>query len=371
MPDRGASPYDSCAGTDRPSDVALSNGSGCRRMGSAGWVRATARAAVAVTVAALAVACANGDDHPRITVGAGDSAQSELLAEIYAQALARTGAPAVTRKHLGGRADYLAALDAGTITVVGDTGGDLLRTFDSSSRATAPDSAAAANIAREQATDGGLAPGVSATATPGSPSAGSVADDLSRAVPAGLAVSDPADATDLRPQFALAPAAASRYPADLAELAPHCAELTVGIATGHELDPLRLPPDPQRDVLAPLHTTYGCDITRHLEFGSDTELRTALLDGRVDAGVFTSSVALLPGGPGDLAVATDSGYAFRAQNIVPLLRQGALDQRQLEKLNYVAGELSTADLAAMVRRVRDDHAPAAEQARIWLDEHAL
>jgi osmoprotectant transport system substrate-binding protein len=48
-----------------------------------------------------------------------------------------------------------------------------------------------------------------------------------------------------------------------------------------------------------------------------------------------------------------------------------LDQRQIKKLNYVAGELTTADLATMVRRVRDEHASAADLARTWLDEHAL
>ncbi|MFG3519675.1 glycine betaine ABC transporter substrate-binding protein [Nocardia nova] len=346
-------------------------------MGLAGSVRVTARVLVAVTAATLAVACANGDGEATITVGAGDSAQSEVLAEIYAQALARAGTPTTVKKHLGQRADYLAALDAGTITLVGDTSGDLLTTFDSSSSATAPDRATAESVAAHHA------PGPAVDMTAGSPVTlearyvGSVADDLSRAVPEGLAVSDLADATDLRPQLALGAAAAARYPANAADLAPHCGELTVGIAGGRELDPLRPPPDPQRDVVTPLHTVYGCDITRHVEFPGDAELRKALRDGTVDAGVFTSAVALLPGGPGDSAartdpaVVTDPAYAFRAQNVVPLLRQGALDQRQIKKLNYVAGELTTAEFATMIRRVRDEHASAADLARTWLDEHAL
>ncbi|MFF0452635.1 glycine betaine ABC transporter substrate-binding protein [Nocardia africana] len=346
-------------------------------MGLAGSVRVTARVLVAVTAATLAVACAHGEGASTITVGAGDSAQSEVLAEIYAQALARAGTPTMVKKHLGLRADYLAALDAGTITLVGDTGGDLLTTFDSSSSATAPDRATAASVAQHHD------PGPPVDMTAGAPVTlearyvGSVAEDLSRAVPEGLAVSDFADATDLRPQFALGPAAAARYPANAVDLAPHCGALTVGIAGGRELDPLRTPPDPQRDVLTPLRTVYGCDITHHVAFPGDAELRTALRDGTVDAGVFTSAVALLPGGSGetsagtDPAVVTDPAYAFRAQNVVPLLRQGALDQRQIKKLNYVAGELTTSDLATMVRRVRDEHASAADLARTWLDEHAL
>ncbi|MEU6564839.1 glycine betaine ABC transporter substrate-binding protein [Nocardia nova] len=340
-------------------------------MGTAGSVRAAARVLLAATVAAVAVACSNGTEDTTITVGAGDSVQSRLIAEIYAQALARTGAHTVVRDRLGQRADYLAALDAGTVTVVGDTSGDLLRTFDSSATATAPDDAVAQDVADHRTTS---APGTSASApsasdTPGEVRSVSVATQLSRSLPEGLAVSDIADATDLRAQLALAPAA--HLPAAAKALAPHCGELSLGIATGHELDPLRTPPDPQRDVLTPLHETYGCDITRHTVFGSDSELRQALLDGRVDAGVFTSAVELLPGGAGDLAVVADPDYAFRAQNVIPLMRQGALDQDRIKKLNHVAGELTTADFAALIRRVRDGHESAPDVARGWLDEHAL
>ncbi|NKY49074.1 glycine betaine ABC transporter substrate-binding protein [Nocardia vermiculata] len=336
----------------------------------AGSVRATARAVLVVSVVAVVAACASGPGAPTITVGAGDSVQSEVLAEIYAQALARSGTSAVTRKHLGKRADYLAALDAGTITVVADTSGDLLTTFDSSSAATAPDQDTATAVAQQRTTASGPAAASPAGAAAG-PDVVSVADDLSRSVPAGLAVSDIADGIDLRPQFALSPAAATRYPADLAHLGPECAQLSVGIATGHELDPLRTPPDPRRDVLTPLREVYGCDITRHTEFDSDVQLRQALLDGRVDAGVFTSAVGLLPGGAGDLVVAGDPEYAFRARNVIPLLRQGELDQQQLKKLNYVAGELTTAEFTEIVRSVRDEHASAADLARGWLDAHSL
>ncbi|AHH21174.1 putative ABC-type transporter system, substrate-binding protein [Nocardia nova SH22a] len=388
-------------------------------MGTAGSVRAAARLLLAATVAAVAVGCSNGTEDTTITVGAGDSAQSRLIAEIYAQALARTGAHTVVRDRLGQRADYLAALDAGTITVVGDTSGDLLRTFDSTASATAPDDAVAADIADHRTTSAvPSAPGTSAPApsapgapvvapslpgtsvaapsvpdtsgeapsTPGTsapaPAASdtsgevradsgttSVASQLSRSLPEGLVVSDIADATDLRAQLALAPT--THLPADAKALASHCGEISLGIATGHELDPLRTPPDPQRDVLTPLHETYGCDITRHTVFGSDSELRQALLDGRVDAGVFTSAAELLPGGAGDLAVVADPDYAFRAQNVIPLMRQGALDQDRIKKLNYVAGELTTAEFAALIRRVRDGHESAPDVARGWLDEHAL
>ncbi|KZM71451.1 glycine betaine ABC transporter substrate-binding protein [Nocardia terpenica] len=327
-----------------------------------GSMRATARALVAAMAATLAVSCSGGGESPTIRVGAGDSAQSDLIARIYAQALARTGAHTAVVAHVGQRADYLAALDADRVTLVGDDSGDLLTALDSTATARLPDKNAAA-AAAEAPNDPTR---VSAVQQPPN-----VADALSRALPEGLSTSDIADGTDLRPAFVLARAEADRYPGTLPELAPHCAELTVGIATGSELDPLRPAPDPQRDVLTPLRERYHCDITHYTVYPGDSELRKALADGRIQAGVLTAPAALLPGGPGDLVPIADPAYAFRAHSIVPLFRQGALTGTQIKKLNYVAGELTTTDLADLIGKVRDEHAAPDDLARGWLDEHNL
>ncbi|MFI5777865.1 glycine betaine ABC transporter substrate-binding protein [Nocardia sp. NPDC051570] len=320
-------------------------------MKSAASVRTWARVVIAAMAATLAVSCSDGDSGRMITVGAGDSAQSELIAEIYAGALAHTGARTIVRKGLRQRGDYLAALDADTVTLVGDDSGDLLTALDSGSPARTPDKPA---------------PGTAAAPGPG------VAQALSAALPQGLAISDIDDGTDLRPSFALREEpGAQRKLASLADLAPRCGELNLGIATGSALDPLRRSPDPQRDVLDPLRAVYHCDIVGHTVYGSDIELRNALRDGKVQAGVFTAPAALLPGGADGLTLLADPDYAFRAQNIVPLFRQGALSDPQIKKLNYVAGELITADLVDLIRRVRDEHASAAELARAWLDAHSL
>ncbi|RDI53061.1 glycine betaine ABC transporter substrate-binding protein [Nocardia mexicana] len=357
-------------------------------------VRNSVRAVVAIMAATLVVSCSDGDSGTTITVGAGNSAQSELIAEIYAGALARAGAHTTTRTGLGQRGDYLTALDAGTVQLVGDDSGDLLTALDSGSQARLPDKLAAAKVTGTAAPKangndaqgtGGKPPGSSGgNDAPGGDSAGvkapdargvervpDVADAVSRALPEGLAVSDIADGTDLRPAFVFSGAASGRYPDSLKELAPRCGELTVGVATGSELDPLRRSPDPQRDVLEPLHTVYGCDITHHTVYPNDSALRKALQEGQIQAGVLTAPAALLPGGAGDLVPIADPDYAFRAQSVIPLYRKGTLTARQLKKLNYVAGELTTADLTDMVRALRDDHASAPDLARTWLDSHDL
>jgi|GEM_PF-218828 len=325
-------------------------------------MRTAARAVVAVMASALVASCSHGDSTAPIAVGAGDSVQSELIAEIYAGALARTGARTVVDSRLGQRTDYLAALDAGRVALVGDESGDLLTALDSRSTARIPDPTSAADS--DAAASG---PGKAAATTPPP----SVSDSLSRALPEGLAISDIADGTDLRPQLVLAPAAAGRFPHSLPDLVAHCGDLTVGIAAGRELDPLRPAPDPQRDVRTPLRRVYGCDVAHYTLFPGDTALRNALRAGRVQAGVLTAPAALLPGGAGDLVAVADPDYAFRAQNVVPLFRAGSLTDTQIKKLNYVAGELTTDEFTDMVRRVRDDHADPAATAAAWLDKYDL
>ncbi|WP_024799949.1 glycine betaine ABC transporter substrate-binding protein [Nocardia sp. BMG51109] len=331
-------------------------------------VRTAACAVVAAVTATLVVSCSADAPGPEITVGAGNSAQSELIAEIYAGALARAGARTVTEPRLGERADYLSALDADRVQLVGDQSGDLLAAFDSGSPARLPDKVTTEAAKKE--------PGEKAAASAGTPVSADedlpdVADAVSRALPEGLAVSDIANGTDLRPALVFSRASAAPYPDSLPELAARCGELAVGIATGSELDPLRPSPDPHRDVLDPLRTVYGCDITRFTVYPSDTALREALRDGQVTAGVLTAPAALLPGGTGDLMPIADPGYAFRARNVMPLFRKGALTAQQIKKLNTVAGELTTDEFTVLIRRLRDDHTPAPELARGWLDDHDL
>lgn len=55
-----------------------------------------------------------------------------------------------------------------------------------------------------------------------------------------------------------------------------------------------------------------------------------------------------------------------AQNVVPLIRNGVLTEDQLKALNVVAGELTSADLAAMAERVRRGEADPEQAAADWL-----
>ncbi|MCU1643593.1 MAG: hypothetical protein JWN03_3868 [Nocardia sp.] len=296
------------------------------------------RSALAVTMATLAVACGTGDTQPVLTIGAGDSAQSGMLAEVYAGALARTGARTAVKGGLGQRPGYLAALDADTVAVAADVSGDLLTALDSSSAARLPDD---------------------------------VTKALNSALPEGLIVGDVADGTDLRPTVVALTTRVDEYPSSLKALAPRCADLTIGIATGPALDPMRAPLDPQRDVVAPLQTVYGCTVLHPVTFPTTEDLRKALSDGEIQLAVLSGPPSYLADGGADLTSLADPDYAFRAASALPIIRKGTLADPQLRKLNYVAGELTTTDLADMVRQIRDNHAIPASLARDWLDAHAL
>ncbi|QBS41119.1 glycine betaine ABC transporter substrate-binding protein [Nocardia sp. CS682] len=280
-----------------------------------------------VATAALAVSCGNGAQGARITVGAGDSIESGLLAEIYAGALARTGARTSIEARLGGRADYLAALDAGRVDLVGEHNGALLAFLDT----TAPDR------------------------TPDH-----VRKALSKSLPEGLVVTDAADGTDLRPRVVLGSAAAARDNVrTVGDLVPRCGTLTIGVAPVPDL--IALPPA--------LEQVTDCAAT--VRFPDAAALRKALLDGQVHAGLLTGPPAVVPGSTDGLTILSDADYALRAENVLPLFRKGVLDEVQIKKLNYVAGELTTDELAAMIRGVRDEGAKPAELARKWLDDHSL
>ncbi|MEV6095750.1 glycine betaine ABC transporter substrate-binding protein [Nocardia sp. NPDC051981] len=294
-------------------------------------------ALLVVAVAAAAVACGSSGTGPVLTVGAGNSVESMMIAEIYAGALARTGLRTRVEDRIGQRTDLLAALDADRIALFGDVSGDLLTALDSTATATKPDE---------------------------------VNPALSKALPEGVVDSDAADGTDLRPTV-VAAARLDGLPSSLKDLGARCAELIIGIDTGSPLDALRAPLDPQRDVLDPLRTVYHCAITHPVTFDTDADLRKALSDGEIQLAVLPGPPAFLPDGGAGLAPLADPDYAFRAAMVLPVMRKSALTDQQLRKLNYVAGELTTTDLADMIHQVRDQGAVPAAVARVWLDAHAL
>ncbi|QII05406.1 ABC transporter substrate-binding protein [Rhodococcoides fascians A25f] len=287
--------------------------------------------AVVVSIAGLLGGCSTAESADpaaeAIVVGSGSSDISQLLAQIYAGGLRSTGVDVEVKDGLGDRADYLAALDRGEVSMVPDLTGDLLRTFDTLAGAT-------------EAED--------------------VFTELNRSLPAGLSVGDYATAED-RLAIAVAPDSASDDGETVTDFLRR-EDVTVGTVEG-EVHPMDVRTE---SVGSPSFTGAGFSefmVYPDAEFAIDD-----LNAGAVDAlAIRTASFGPLAK---DLTTLPDDEHVYPAQNVVPLYRNGVLSESALRSFSVVAGELTTADLADMIGEVRGGVA-SGDVAGRWLGEHNL
>lgn len=251
-----------------------------RAMVLAASMRVVARVLVPV-LAVLTVSCGSDTGPEPLVVGAQPSAESRVLAEIYAQALARTGAAVRVEPGPGSRSGMLAALDAGTVVVAPDHNGALLADL---------------NIGAEAVTTK------------------AVTRELNGSLPQGTVTSDPADGADLEPRIVLTAAVAEQRGIDSVEqLSAWCATMAAGIAAVPGL--VELPEAAGR--------ISGCEFASTEVFQGPGELRLALLEGRVQAAVLGGPAEFLPGGIDGLKVLADPEDAIRPENPLALVRKGS------------------------------------------------
>ncbi|WP_338886172.1 glycine betaine ABC transporter substrate-binding protein [Rhodococcus sovatensis] len=300
----------------------MSRWNGVSVVGSA--PRVLTAAIVALTLAGCA---ADTQERATIVVGAGENVTGAVLAHIYAGAVRSAGVTAEVKEGLGERSDYVAALDGGEISLVPDFTGDLLHTFDSLSGAT-------------EAED--------------------VFVDLNRSLPEGLSVGDYALAED-RMAIAVSSSGPFAEVSSLSDFAPSCSDAVVGIVEKSSgIEPM--------EIGMQLGPVYGCSFTEFTVYPDSESAVSALDSGEVDAlALRTSSFGPLAA---DLSTLDDDESAIIAQNVVPLMRDGALDDAAFATLGVVAGELTTADLAEMIGEVRSG-ANSGDVAARWLGEHNL
>jgi osmoprotectant transport system substrate-binding protein len=93
----------------------------------------------ATTAAATDTASGSGGTSAPIVVGSAQFGESEILAEIYAQALKAKGIDASTHLDIGAREAYIGALKDGSISLFPEYSGNLLTYFDPNATQTAPD----------------------------------------------------------------------------------------------------------------------------------------------------------------------------------------------------------------------------------------
>ncbi|QDQ97249.1 glycine betaine ABC transporter substrate-binding protein [Tomitella fengzijianii] len=318
--------------------------------------RSAAAAAAVLTVAVALTGCESTTaleqeySSTQLVVGSGASAESRIVATIYAEALRGTGIEVSTDLGVGDRFDYVRALESGRVSVVPDDTASLLAFFERSN---------AENV-RNAAPDAEKSGGDTAATSDEPGAVGAVEEALSRALPQYLRVSDAALA-ERGQRLIVDDSTASKWGLhSVSDLAAHCADTDASLVAGLVSD---------AQVRAALADSYRCTFAAVDVVGDPADAADAVSQGRsAVGGVTTLSPAASMDG---FTTLEDDRETLPTGNIVPLYRAGSIGDRQVEALNNVAGELTTDDLAAMVRRVEVDGRPVADVVGDWRAQHGV
>jgi osmoprotectant transport system substrate-binding protein len=294
-----------------------------------------------VLVAALAVGCTGEPQRqaatedprrPTITIASFDFPESELLAELYGQALQRHGYPVEQVTRLGTREVVDPALLQGKVDLVPEYLGSALAFLVDPQRPAAADPAPT-HFRLEQAF-GRRGIRVLAYSPAEDRNGFVVTGDLSR----------------------------RRGIERLSDLAPIAGQLTFGG-----------PPEcPERPLcLQGLQDAYGLQFKRFLPMPTRAVTAAALGTGEIDVGMIDTTDGSLP--DKDLVQLEDDRRLQPAENVVPAVRQeivaayGAALERLLDE---ASAQLTTTDLAELNRMVAEGQQPAAV-ATSWLRSHTI
>lgn len=264
-----------------------------------------------------------------VSVGSADFPESEIIAEIYAQALEAEGVEVERNFQIGAREVYLPAMENAEIDLMPDYTGNLLSYLDPETTAT---------------------------------SAEDIEAELPEALPEGLDILYPApaenkDSLNVTEEFAEDNDVESI--GDLAELDqvslaanPEFAERSYGIPGMEEI--------------------YGItdvDFTAISDGGGPATVQ-ALLDGTVDvADIYTTTPAIEEN---DLVTLEDPEEMIAAQHVVPIIRTDAMDESAVDILNQVSVALTTETLMEMnALNSGEDVQEPGTIAADWLEENGL
>ena len=280
------------------------------------------RAPLFVVAGVVLAAAACGDtgtaagSRGTLTVGAVDTPKSELLAQIYGQALAHDGYAITYAPKLGNRDAITPLLEAGLIDLYPGYAATELEYFNKG--------------AKEATSD-----------------AGATTAKLNSAIrPFGLVALNPSPAVD-QFAFAVTKATQAKYKlSKVSDLAAVAGALTLG--AGSDCGAADY-------CAAGLKKTYGVSFRSVKSLDVDGPLtRAAFKDGSIDVG---------------LVVLADDKHLENADNVVPVLREAASNPEVDRILNAIDAKLTTAGVATMNSQVAVQLQDPAAVATAWLQQH--
>ena len=274
-----------------------------------------------------------------IIIGSQQYYSNEIIAELYAQMMEKTGLTVTRQYQIGQREVYLPELEAGKIHVIPEYGGNLLEYYNKTSASGSPTAATASRTAGDTA---------------------SIQDTLLRILPHSLTVLNPAEATDqdsLTVTKATAQAHSLTSIGDLASLGR-----SVTIAANSEF--ATRPYGPKG-----LKTVYGVDasVTPVEDSGGPLTVK-ALTDGTVDvADIYSSDPAI---GVKDLVILSDPQMLILPQNVTPLV-SASLPAIAATAINRVSALLTPDELRSLNQRSTGEKLSSKVIATDWLTSKKL
>jgi osmoprotectant transport system substrate-binding protein len=271
-------------------------------------------------------------DLKSVVVGSADFPESKILAEIYAQALEANGFTIGRQLGIGSRETYVPALQDHSIDLIPEYTGNLLRYFDPDTTATSPQEVELA---------------------------------LFRAMPGSLSMLTPSEASDVDTVAVTAATAQKLNLKNIADLAPHSAEVKFG-APSEFLN--------RSEGLPGLKANYGLDIAEHnfvaISDGGGPATVRALVDGTVTAANIFSTSPAIP--QNNLVVLEDPKNNFPAGNVVPVLSSQKKSDELKRVLDAVSAKLTTRALTDLNTAVSGNTGvDPDEAARKWLADNGL
>ncbi|MCU1543658.1 MAG: proX [Microbacteriaceae bacterium] len=294
--------------------------------------------ALAVGLLFSASGCATTRADPRdtghgvaITVGAQDTLENRILAQLYGQVLAHHGYDIDYNEGVGDRASFIPALQSGIIDLIPDSTGALLYGAD---------------------------PGAFAR------SSGDVIEALPDAlVPLKLHAFHPAEADDADAFVVTSEFSEANQVTSIGDLAYRERQVVIGAPVGF-LDGRH-----GRTALLAVYQLSGYG-TREIGGNATTALVSALLTGSVHVAVIPSTTPSI--GLNGLVVLRDPKSLITAQNIVPVAGTAANRPDVRRLVDSVSAELTTDELRELNESGSGGDGPSPERvAKEWLSDKRL
>lgn len=261
-----------------------------------------------------------------ITVGSADFSESQLLAEIYGQALAAKGIEVKKKPNIGNRETYMAAIKDGSVDLVPEYTGAALAYFDKNSTETDPQKAY---------------------------------DALKKALTPGLEILAMSPATD-EDTIVVTKATADKYSLK-----------SIGDLKGKNLVAGGSSEFKVRTAgLKGMKEKYGVDFKDYktLDAGGPLSIKALETNQIQVTDLFTTQAVIKDKGWVQLE---DPQNILPPNNIVPLIRTDHKSDDVSATLNAVDAKLTTDDLTALVKRIDVGKESADAVAKDWLSKNPL